>query len=157
MVRFRQRIVKREAAEWSHTCRAYAVGLADGADYRFAGAIATVLRQRARATRLRGVFGYVKLTRSLGAKDQGRYKRMEERMRRFRFSLYVALALSALAYAGSAAQAEPCAVGLTVHNHAWITLKGKKLAQCTGAAGCKCVSCYNLDGSVTSACFALVK
>ena len=78
-------------------------------------------------------------------------------MRRYRLSLSIALALVALAYAGSNARAEPCTVGLNVHNHAWILFKHKKLAQCmSGAAGCKCVSCWNLDGSVSSTCFALV-
>ena len=78
-------------------------------------------------------------------------------MRRLRLSLSVALAVSALAYAGSAAQAEPCKVGLTVHNHASILFHHKRVAQCQGAAGCKCVSCYNLDGkTVNSACFPLV-
>ena len=78
-------------------------------------------------------------------------------MRRIRFSLYVALALSALAYSGSAVKAEPCTVGLNVHSHAWILYKGKKLARCeSGSPGCKCVSCYNLDGSVSAACFPLV-
>jgi hypothetical protein len=30
------------------------------------------------------------------------------------------------------------------------------VAQCDSAAGCKCVSCYNLDHSVASACYPLV-
>ena len=77
-------------------------------------------------------------------------------MRRYRLSLCLALALAAVSYAGSNARAEPCAVGLNVHNHAWILYKHKKLAQCQSGPGCKCVSCYNLDGSVFSACYPLV-
>jgi hypothetical protein len=77
-------------------------------------------------------------------------------MRRYRLSLSFALALAGLAYAGSNVRAEPCAVGLWVHNHATILLKGKKLASCDSATGCKCVSCYNLDGSAFSACYPLV-
>ena len=78
-------------------------------------------------------------------------------MRRYRFSLGVALALASLAVAGTKVSAEPCKIGLNVHNHAWIVFKHKKLAQClSGPAGCKCVSCWNLDGSVSSACFPLV-
>jgi len=76
-------------------------------------------------------------------------------MRRFRLSMF-ALAVAGLAYSGSAALADPCAVGLNVHNHAWILLHHKKLAHCDGGAGgCKCVSCYNLDGSVFAACYPL--
>ena len=73
-----------------------------------------------------------------------------------RCSLCFALALAALAFGGSSVRAEPCTVGLGVHNHAWILLKGKKLAQCTGDKGCKCVSCWNLNGSASSTCFPLV-
>jgi hypothetical protein len=47
-------------------------------------------------------------------------------------------------------------VGVNVHNHASIMLKHKRLAQCNSAAGCKCVSCYNLDKSVSAACYPLV-
>jgi hypothetical protein len=77
-------------------------------------------------------------------------------MRRIRLSLCLALAMSGLAF--SAAQALPgvCAVGLSVHNHARITLHGKTLTSCAaGANGCKCVSCYDLTGGVYSACYAL--
>jgi hypothetical protein len=77
-------------------------------------------------------------------------------MRRFRLPLFFALAFSVLAYAASSARAEPCTIGLGVHNNAWILLKHKKLAQCQGAMGCKCVSCWNLDGSASSTCFPLV-
>ncbi|MFZ0609046.1 MAG: hypothetical protein WAM75_15380 [Xanthobacteraceae bacterium] len=42
-----------------------------------------------------------------------------------------------------------------MNNHARIMLHHKMIASCSGASGCKCVSCYNLDGSVTSACYAL--
>jgi len=74
-----------------------------------------------------------------------------------RFSLCLAVAVAALAYAGSKASAEPCTVGLNVHNHARIMFKHKTLTQCmAGAAGCKCVSCWNADHSVSAMCFALV-
>ena len=76
-------------------------------------------------------------------------------MRRFGLSVGFALALSGLAF--SAAQAQTwCAVGTTVHNHARIVLHHKTLARCAAAAGCKCVSCYNLNKSVSSTCFPLV-
>jgi hypothetical protein len=77
-------------------------------------------------------------------------------MRRFRLSMSLALALSGFAYSG--AQALPlisCAVGVSVHNHARITLMGKTLAQCAGPLGCKCVSCYDLTGAPYSSCFPL--
>jgi hypothetical protein len=78
-------------------------------------------------------------------------------MRRFGLSVGLALALSGVAFSGSAFAAWPaCAVGPSVHNHARIVLHHKTIASCTGANGCKCVSCYNLDGSVYSACYALV-
>ncbi len=78
-------------------------------------------------------------------------------MRRFGLSLGLAVALSGLAF--SAAQAWPgvCAVGLNVHNHARIVLHHRTIARCmAGSAGCKCVSCYDWNGSVYSACYALV-
>jgi hypothetical protein len=78
-------------------------------------------------------------------------------MRRFGLSVGLALALSGVAFSGSAFAAFPgCAVGTSVHNHARIVLHHKTIASCAGAMGCKCVSCYNLDGSVYSACYALV-
>ena len=78
-------------------------------------------------------------------------------MRRFGLSVGLALALSGVTFSGSAFAAWPaCAVGPSVHNHARIVLHHKTIASCTGANGCKCVSCYNLDGSVYSACYALV-
>jgi hypothetical protein len=78
-------------------------------------------------------------------------------MRRRGLLLCMAIALTAgLVWSGSPAAAEPCAVGVNVHNHARIVLKHKSLAQCNSAAGCKCVSCYNLDKSVSSACYPLV-
>lgn len=78
-------------------------------------------------------------------------------MRRFGLSLSLAVAMSALVYSGAQALPLNCAVGTSVHNHARIMLKGKTLAKCdSNANGCKCVSCYNLDGSVYSACYALV-
>lgn len=78
-------------------------------------------------------------------------------MRRFGLSLGLAIGLAGLVSSGSAWAAWPaCAVGTSVHNHARIVLHHKTIASCSGAQGCKCVSCYNLDGSVYSACYALV-
>ena len=74
-------------------------------------------------------------------------------MRRSRLSLFVILALSVLAYSGSNAWAQGCAVNLSVHNHASILLKHMRLAQCvSGVAGCKCVSCYGFGGAVYTYC-----
>jgi hypothetical protein len=78
-------------------------------------------------------------------------------MCRFGLSVGLALALSGVAFSGSAFAAFPaCAVGTSVHNHARIVLHHKTIASCASGNGCKCVSCYNLDGSVYSACYALV-
>jgi hypothetical protein len=68
------------------------------------------------------------------------------------------IALAAgLVWSASQALAERCAVGVNVHNNAWIVLKHKRLAQCTAGPGCKCVSCYNnLNGTVSATCFPLV-
>jgi hypothetical protein len=79
-------------------------------------------------------------------------------MRRFGLSAGLALAFSALAFSSSAwALTFPaCAVGTSVNNHGRILLHHKTIASCSGASGCKCVSCYNLDGSVYSACYALL-
>jgi hypothetical protein len=78
-------------------------------------------------------------------------------MRRYGFSLCLALALAAgLVWSASQALAEPCAVGVSVHNHARIMLNHKRLAQCTAGQGCKCVSCYNLNGTVSATCYPLV-
>ena len=76
-------------------------------------------------------------------------------MRRYRLSLCLALAVAALAYAGSKASAEPCNIKLGVPNNTRILLNHKKLAQCNGALGCKCVSCWNVDGSASSTCIPL--
>jgi hypothetical protein len=78
-------------------------------------------------------------------------------MRRYH-SLGVAIALAGLVYSGSNAWAQSwCAVQTSVHNHASIMLKHKKLARCmSGAAGCKCVSCYDFTGAVSTVCAALV-
>jgi len=76
-------------------------------------------------------------------------------MRRFGLSLGLALALSGMAYSAAEAQTW-CALGLSVHNHARIVLHHKTIATCASPTdGCKCVSCYNLDGSVYSACYPL--
>jgi hypothetical protein len=80
-------------------------------------------------------------------------------MRRFSmFLAIVGLAMS-LGYSTSQAQALPslaCAVGLNVHPGAWIVLHRHPIARCTANGGCKCVSCYNFDGSVSALCFPLV-
>jgi len=76
-------------------------------------------------------------------------------MRRFGLSVGIALALSGFVYSGAQATPGACAVGTSVHNHARIVLHHKTIAKCSGASGCKCVSCYNLDGSVYSSCYAL--
>jgi hypothetical protein len=80
-------------------------------------------------------------------------------MRLYRLSLCLVGFALAMGLGYSSAQALPgaCAVGLNVHSGARILLHHRPIAQCTaGGAGCKCVSCYNLDGSVYSACYALV-
>jgi hypothetical protein len=77
-------------------------------------------------------------------------------MRHIKLSLCLAVALSGFAFSGAQALGLNCAVGTSVNNHARIMLKGKTLTTCNGAAGCKCVSCYDPDGSVYSACYPLV-
>jgi hypothetical protein len=78
-------------------------------------------------------------------------------MRRFRLSLSLALAVSAISFSGAQAWPGICTVGLSVHPGAKIVLGHKVLTSCVaGANGCKCVSCYDLDGSVYSACYGLV-
>jgi hypothetical protein len=80
-------------------------------------------------------------------------------MRRCWLSLCAGLALAGLVYSGPSARADTwnasCAVNLSVHNHAWVLLHGKRLTQCSGDNGCKCVSCYNWDGTVYAACYPL--
>lgn len=77
-------------------------------------------------------------------------------MRRYRLSICLAVALSALSFSAANALPFMCAVGTSVNNHARIMMHGKMLAQCAGNVGCKCVSCYALDGSVSSTCYPLV-
>jgi len=80
-------------------------------------------------------------------------------MRRFRLLVYFGLALSAFAYAGgSHAWAHMgCAVQLSVHPHATVFLSGRPIAHCaSGAAGCKCVSCWAPGYGAYSACYPLV-
>ena len=83
----------------------------------------------------------------------------EEIMRRYRLSICLTvLGLSiGLGYSTSQAQGIPgaCAVGVNVHHGARILLNHHTIAQCTGP-GCKCVSCYNLNGSVSAVCYPLV-
>jgi hypothetical protein len=94
----------------------------------------------------------------LGGTILGRLKDGEELMRRYRLSLVIALALSGLVYCGSNASAQTwCAVQYPAHSKAKILLNHKTIATCTsGAAGCKCVSCYQLNGSVASTCYSLL-
>ena len=80
-------------------------------------------------------------------------------MRRIFVFLAVVGLVMGLGYSTSQAQALPslaCAVGLNVHPGARIVLNHHTIAQCAGGAGCKCVSCYNLNGSVSALCFPLV-
>jgi hypothetical protein len=76
-------------------------------------------------------------------------------MRRFSMFLAVIGLTMGLGYSTSQALPGVCAVGLNVNHGARILLNHRTIAQCTGP-GCKCVSCYNLDGSVYSACYPLV-
>ena len=86
----------------------------------------------------------------------GLLEKGEEIMRRYRFSLCLAFTLTAgLVFSGSQAFAQACAVGLNIHPHARILLNHHTIAQCNAAAGCKCVSCTNLGGSVSSVCYPL--
>jgi hypothetical protein len=79
---------------------------------------------------------------------------------RLAMSLAVIVLTMSLGYSTPQAQALPslaCAVGLNVHPGARILLNHHTIAQCTaGGAGCKCVSCYNFNGSVSGLCFPLV-
>ena len=80
------------------------------------------------------------------------------RVHRFAMCLAVIGLTMSLGYSTSQAQALPslaCALGLNVHPGARILLHHHTIAHCTGA-GCKCVSCYNLNGSVSALCFPLV-
>ena len=82
-------------------------------------------------------------------------------MRVYRLTMCLAVIglTMSLGYSTSQAQALPslaCAVGLHIHPGARILLHHHTIAQCTGRAGCKCVACYNLDGSVSALCFPLV-
>ena len=77
-------------------------------------------------------------------------------MRRIGVSLCLAVAMAALAFSAAQAAGLNCAVGITVHDKASIWLHHKKIAACAGAMGCKCVSCYDLNGSVYSSCYPLV-
>jgi hypothetical protein len=84
-------------------------------------------------------------------------------MRVYRLAIYLAVIglTMSLGYSTSHAQATlpslTCAVAVNVHPGARIVLNHHTIAQCTaGGAGCKCVSCYNLNGSVSSLCFPLV-
>ena len=79
-------------------------------------------------------------------------------MRLCRLSMCLAVIGLATGLGYSTSQALPgaCAVGVNVHPGARILLRHHTIARCaSGVAGCKCVSCYNLDGSVYSACYPL--
>ena len=80
--------------------------------------------------------------------------------RMFMFLAVVGLAMG-LGYSTSQAQALPslrCAVGMNIHPGARVIslLNHQTIAQCTGGGGCKCVACYNLNGSVSAVCFPLI-
>ena len=81
-------------------------------------------------------------------------------MRRFSMFVVVLGLAMGLGYSTSQAQVLPslaCAIGVNVHPGARILLNHHTIAQCTaGGAGCKCVSCYSLNGSVYSACYPLM-
>jgi hypothetical protein len=78
-------------------------------------------------------------------------------MRCYRLSVYLPLALAAsLAYSTSQALAARCWLGMNIHNHTWIVLHHRRLAQCNSGSGwCKCLACYNFDGSVSANCYSL--
>jgi hypothetical protein len=79
-------------------------------------------------------------------------------MRRSRLLLYFAVALSGIIYFGGSAWAHMgCAVQLSVHPHATVFLWGRPIAHCvSGAAGCKCVSCWGPVSGVHAACYPLL-
>jgi hypothetical protein len=80
-------------------------------------------------------------------------------MRLYRLAMCLAVMGLTMGLGYSTSQALPgaCAVGVNVHPGARIVLAHHTIAQCnSGGAGCKCVSCYNLNGSVYSACYPLV-
>ena len=84
-----------------------------------------------------------------------------EIMRVYRLAMCLAVIglTMSLGFSTSQAQASPslaCAVGMNIHPGARILLNHHTIAQCTGAAGCKCVSCYNFNGSVSALCFPLM-
>src|SRR5262249_36895558 len=89
------------------------------------------------------------------------FRQKEKIMRVNRLAVYlgvIGLTMS-LGYSTSHAQALPslaCAVGLNVHPGARIVLNHHTIAQCTGAACWKGVSCYNFNGSVSAIGFPLV-
>jgi hypothetical protein len=78
-------------------------------------------------------------------------------MRQYVPSVCIAIALAVgLVYSTSQALAQACAVGMNIHHGAWIVLHHQPLTRCvSGAAGCKCVSCYNFNGSVSAVCYPL--
>src|SRR3974390_2647808 len=85
----------------------------------------------------------------------------EKIMRLYRLAMCLAVIglTMSLGYSTSQAQALPSlafAVGLNVHPGARIVLHHDTIARCTASGACKCVSCYNLNGSVSALCFPLV-
>jgi hypothetical protein len=77
-------------------------------------------------------------------------------MRRFGLSMSLAVALAGLSYTAANALPFACAVDTAANPKARIVLHGKTIASCAaGSPGCKCVSCYDLMGSVYSACYPL--
>ena len=77
-------------------------------------------------------------------------------MRRFGLSMSLAVALAGISFSAANAMPFACAVDTAAHPHARVMLHGKTIASCmAGSPGCKCVSCYDLAGGVTSACYPL--
>lgn len=79
-------------------------------------------------------------------------------MCRYRISAVLAMLGLAvgLVYSTPQALAQACSVGMNIHNGAWIVLHHQPLTRCvSGAAGCKCVSCYTFNGSVSAVCYPL--
>ena len=79
-------------------------------------------------------------------------------MRLYRISVCLAVVGLAMGLGYSTSQALPgaCAVGVNVHPGARILLGHHTIARCTSSGGCKCVSCYDLNGSVTAVCYPLM-
>jgi hypothetical protein len=80
-------------------------------------------------------------------------------MRVYRLAMCLAVIglTMSVGYSTSQVQALPlaCSVGMNIHPGARVLLHHHTIAQCTAGGGCKCVACYNLNGSVSALCFPL--